>query len=322
MELKAIPTPDYRSHPAYGGLFGPPTFFQKFEAFKRFAPRFADKFRGALSNRRNLPARLVLSDRQKEGYPFLADFIRDGAAPFKLSPEEKNNLIKNSEAHISALKNKKRSVPVGKRRFKHKVSNISKNEDPNLYSIVQNILRRRKIIEAASIYRGYQLDLKNIFIQLGDPEDRDWRDHFLDIKISDPETGYMHVDSKLQVIKCLIYLSEVGMENGPTAYVLGSNRFKSGFLEYVTRKANDDSRLDLCDSENRKLFNALPRFLQKKAEFGNDLLDSDPRAQELLAREKKFTSQDGDLFLIDTDGVHRGGMVQEGERLMLQAIFG
>ena len=60
------------------------------------------------------------------------------------------------------------------------------------------------------------------------------------------------------------------------------------------------------------IFNFHPTIFQKKAEFRNDLTDSDPAAKELLAKEHKFTS---------TDGIHRGGMVVRGQRRVLIIVF-
>lgn len=323
MELVAIPNPDYRSHPAYGGFFGSPSFIDRARALRRFIPRFAKIIRKIIANPKKSPGRLRLSADQKRSFAFLEAFIRDGAVPFKLESDEKNTLVQAAAIHINALRERKHATPVQKRRFEHKVALIPKdNEGERLYSAVFELLDRMRIFEGAGLYRGYKLGIRQIFAQVGDPEDHDWRDHFADIGFKDPKTSYMHFDSKIQVIKCLIYLNKVGFENGPTCYVLGSNRFGAGLFEYITRKANDISRLDLCDPANRRLFNALPSFLQKKSEFGNDLLDTDPLSQELLRREKRFTSEDGDMFLIDTDGVHRGGMVLGGERQLLQVVLG
>jgi len=47
-------------------------------------------------------------------------------------------------------------------------------------------------------------------------------------------------------------------------------------------------------------------------------MDGSPEAEALLAREYKFTSKDGNLLFFDPEGVHRGGMVDRGERIILQ----
>jgi hypothetical protein len=122
--------------------------------------------------------------------------------------------------------------------------------------------------------------------------------------------------------KGIIYVSEVTPDTGPFSYVIGSNNFKSSTLEYLVRKANDNSRLDRCDRATRELFWALPHSLQKKSEFGNDLLDSASEATALLDNEHQFVSAEGDMILFDNEGVHRGSMVRKGERQILQLIIG
>jgi hypothetical protein len=43
-----------------------------------------------------------------------------------------------------------------------------------------------------------------------------------------------------------------------------------------------------------------------------------PEVAALLASEHFFTSDEGNLILFDNNGIHRGGMVLEGKRIILQ----
>ena len=47
-----------------------------------------------------------------------------------------------------------------------------------------------------------------------------------------------------------------------------------------------------------------------------------PELARLLASERRFTSADGDLILFDDRGIHRGGLVEAGERFMVQIRLG
>jgi hypothetical protein len=73
-----------------------------------------------------------------------------------------------------------------------------------------------------------------------------------------------------------------------------------------------------CKPEQRRLFHALPKLLRRKAKFGNDLPPDHPGLARLLATEKRFGSAEGDLILFDDRGMHRGGLLEEGERIMMQ----
>ena len=95
-----------------------------------------------------------------------------------------------------------------------------------------------------------------------------------------------------------------------------------GWLEGAARRANDRIDLSSCTPERRRLFHALPRRFRRKAKFGNDLESDHPALARLLASERRFTSADGDLILFDDRGIHRGGLVEAGERFMLQIRLG
>jgi hypothetical protein len=189
---------------------------------------------------------------------------------------------------------------------------VLKIDDGGIREKIQEILKKNKIFEIAKTYRGCESRIGDIFIQLNEPDDIDWKNHFEEQ--SDPPTVYMHVDSTIKWMKCLIYLTDVGPNNGPTSFV---GLEQVGFFKYILRKINDKSNLDATDINTRKLFASLPRFLQRKAEFGNDVYDKKDQ-DYLLAHECKYTSEDGNLFLFDTDIVHRGGLVKEGNRIILQ----
>jgi hypothetical protein len=116
----------------------------------------------------------------------------------------------------------------------------------------------------------------------------------------------------------MIYLNQVNEKNGAFSYVLGSNNFKISFWERVISSTNSLSDLYKCSYSERELFGALPKAFQKKAEFGNDLLDSSPESALLMKMEHQFTSEDGDLILFDNEGIHRGGLVRKGERQVIE----
>jgi len=69
-------------------------------------------------------------------------------------------------------------------------------------------------------------------------------------------------------------------------------------------------------------FAALPKVLQRKCAFGNDILANTEIAERLLAAEWTITAERGHIVLFDTKGFHRGGMVTRGERLVLTCVIG
>ena len=64
----------------------------------------------------------------------------------------------------------------------------------------------------------------------------------------------------------------------------------------------------------RLLRMALPAFLRKMADFGGDLRDDSADVQRLREGHFSATSNYGNCVLFDGNGMHRGGMVNKGER--------
>jgi hypothetical protein len=247
---------------------------------------------------------------------------RQGAVAVRLSAEEIENIRRHAARHVAALDARRAQVPPGQPRSWAEISQaVPRKDGAELYASVRSVLKRHGIFDAAEHYVGQPLKMRAIEVQINDPADAHWREHFADAGVPDPATAYMHIDS-VRRVKCMIYVTDVTDRNGPFRYVLGTNTIKIGRFEDMVRKANDLSRLDRCDRHTRELFWALPRALQKKSEFGNDLDDSAPETAALLASEHSFTSADGHLILFDNNGIHRGGMVLDGKRIVLQVPLG
>ena len=321
MELTDIPNPDYRSHPAYGRLFGRPSIILRAKALRRFLPQFFRQLARTISEKPRPAYKIIPTKDDLRDCPLLSKLIQDGIVAIRLSPDEINNVRQLAQDYIDSLQKHKYSIPVGKRKFGDKVSAIRSSDNPELYKKILEIFGHHKIITTFERYRGTALAINNIFVHISDPDDTDWRHRFADINLPDSKSVYMHFDSKIQRMKCLLYLTEVMADNGPFCHIQGSNRIKIGFLEYITRKANDKSGLDNCDPKTRRLFNALPKIFQRKSEFGNDLADSDPGTKAMLSLERQYTTDQGNLILFDTDSLHRGGMIKQGQRIMLQIDF-
>ena len=128
-------------------------------------------------------------------------------------------------------------------------------------------------------------------------------------------TSYLHVDSvHWPNMKTLIYLDDVGLDQGPFRYVAGSHRLMQAY-EAAVRKTNDKLRhqlVQLC---------ALPPEYAQHAIFGDHVEADSAQARALLEQEVLVCDGGSDLVLFDNNGVHRGGMVRDGHRYMLQCGF-
>ena len=312
-----LPRPDYARHPAYGQLFGRPLLRVRVQALQTLWPALREQFAVV---RAWAPERTTAA---AAGGGTLHDRLsRDGAVAIRLDDDEIAELRARIRPSIEEARRRKAEIPARDRVFKHMVFVVSVKTHPEFIESLRGVIERHGVIEAASSYLGAHVNMRDaVKLQITDPDDHPWHDHFGDAGLRDPATTYMHIDSGPRLLKGMLYFNEVTRENGPFSYVLGTNNMRMGRFEYMVRKANDHSGLDRCDPRMRQLFSALPKFMQLKSEFGNDLLDSSPEAAALLAREHQFTSRDGDLIVFDNNGVHRGMKVRTGERHAMQIQF-
>jgi hypothetical protein len=199
---------------------------------------------------------------------------------------------------------------------------VSRGEDANIYRQVEMMLADAGMLEVVSAYLKRPVGVKHVVPQLNDDADVFWKRQFPDMATADPKTTFMHVDTTYSLCKFMFYLTPIeAVEDGPFAYVRGTNNVKSGPFEGLIRRANEYASLSSKRPDMRRLFYALPRALRKKCDFGNDMLDTQPESAELLADEVQFFTRDCGGILFDPSGVHRGGMVAKGERCVITALI-
>ena len=97
---------------------------------------------------------------------------------------------------------------------------------------------------------------------------------FPDTQLADPWGSYLHIDATYGMLKCAIYVHDIGPDGGPFCYVRGSQNAKIGWFEGMVRRTNDFCGFSGRKPDARKKFMALPAFLRKKADFGGDLQDN------------------------------------------------
>ena len=339
-----IPDPDYDRHPAYGQLFGRPRLADRVTALARLLPQLGAYAAYDLVSRglrRQARAGAI------PGSPVFEALSRDGVTALRLTAAQMAAIRAALAPSIAALQAKLENPAAGcapcvraeaavaarpnsalsalHKQFNPRSTEnelfIHEDHAPAVFEALRTAMRAQGALDAASRYQGRSLDVTYLKLLINRAEDDWWRAPFADIGLSDPPAISMHVDH-LWTTKAILYLSEVGADNGPFCYCLGSNHVQIGWLEGAARRANDRIDLSSCTPQSRRLFHALPRRFRRKAKFGNDLESDHPQLGRLLASERRFTSADGDLILFDDRGIHRGGMVQAGARCMLQIRLG
>ena len=344
----SLPEIDYDAHPAYGGMFPKATLRERIYALKVFLRTFAFVGIRRIVDYDNMPlltkeagfgglniatalryismftriraARMLgtLTGARRPATPanpaLMNQIKSDGIVCLTLTPEEIGQVRTATDPGFAKLDERRAGIPPQKRKFDDNVYWCTRSADPQAFATVENIFGRYGIIEAASAYLGRPVGVKHVNAQINDQDLAFWKRVFADTEIADPWSSYLHIDATYGMLKCAIYVHEIGPDGGPFCYIRGSQNAKIGWFEGMTRRTNDFSGFSGRKPESRKKFMALPALLRKKADFGGDVPDDSADVQRLREGHFSATSNYGNCVLFDGNGMHRGGMVDKGER--------
>lgn len=154
-----------------------------------------------------------------------------------------------------------------------------------------------------------------------------------------PMTLYAHVDRAVDAPKAIVYLSNVGPTNGPTscypaAYQhVNKNPLQDLIgrcLETIGQDLNSPLRTyyklsgqPLQNERFRSHFMRLPPELRFNSHFGWDVVPGSQLEDFLVRSEIHVLGAAGTVFVFDgAELLHRGGLITEGERVVLQVVFG
>lgn len=238
-------------------------------------------------------------------------------------PEDRVTQLEQTSAPQFAALAARRGQSNGKRAFEESRGQASRAEAQALFEQIETLLRDAGVMAASDAYLGRPARLIDVNPQINDVTDSFWRDIFPDISADQlPATAYCHRDASGGDLKAIIYLSDVGERNGPFSYVLGSNRMRISRLDDLICEVNDSNGLGTTDPQARRKFAALPARLRQKGAFGNDLTPASPISADINAGLWAIQAPKGSIVLFDTKGIHRGGMVVEGERRVITCVIG
>lgn len=205
-----------------------------------------------------------------------------------------------------------------------------------IWKLFADYLENNGLFVVASAYMRCPIDLLYLSIELSN-EDQTWyKNCYQDAGIPTSKTAYYHYDYDIKLIKAMIYLNDVTKENGAFSYVKGSNTWsRSIFLTWLYRimdmqahevfgyDNNAYYRCRFSDPKLRPHLMALPALFRGTSHFGDDLQDGDPLLNDILQQQVIAEGKAGSFVLFDGGrGLHRGGLVNSGERLAIQIAFG
>jgi len=164
-----------------------------------------------------------------------------------------------------------------------------------------------------------------------------WKSHSREF--GTPETDYIHIDEAPEAPKAILYMSSVGPQNGPTEFFPGLiEHMEISPLQLLIGRVvgnigSSQSSIFRETSEIpgqitssplfRRFFWTLPQSLRFNSHFGWDIPYGHSVIKEVNRRRIVLTGDRGTLSLFDGSRVaHRGGLIQSGERIVLQIVFG
>lgn len=246
----------------------------------------------------------------------------DGICVVQIDPEQFTNLQTLARPQYDALRQRRGAQAAGRREFEESRAYATRTSAAELFKQVEAILQTSGALDGVSAYLGRRASLIDVNPQINDVSDDFWQHIFTDLPAADRPARYLHRDASGGDIKAIIYMSDVGPDNGPFSYVLGSHHTRSGTVGNWIEEANDQGPLSGTNLESRRVFAALPHALQRKCSCGNDVQPGTAIAKRLLDAEWTITAARGHIVLFDTKGFHRGGLVRRDERIVMTCVMG
>lgn len=211
-------------------------------------------------------------------------------------------------------------------------------EANKISKILDEEFERLGVNAIISSYSGKSMHVGGVGYELSVPQANWWKNQISEIDAI-PKTLYAHLDESIRFPKAIVYLSDVLECNGPTGCypkvyedlglnplmeiigrVIGNvgNNIKSPLYSKYQKTYHQSSSSLLF----RKHFMRLPEELRFNSHFGWDVLPGSEFEENLANREKRLIGPAGSFVAFDGSKLlHRGGLIERGERVVLQVIF-
>jgi hypothetical protein len=204
--------------------------------------------------------------------------------------------------------------------------------------ILNREFRKQGALDALGAYTGERMWAGGASLELSVPQATWWANSFAGLPRS-PKTLYAHIDETIASPKAIVYLSDVDRMNGPTSYFAGAYESLSlnPLQELVGRVVGNvgnaaDSPLrayyakqyhqSMTSERFRRHFMKLPADMRFNSHFGWEILPESAAENSLCAREQFMVGEGGTYIVFDGARLlHRGGMLERGERIALQVVF-
>jgi hypothetical protein len=314
--LGTIPSIDYANHPAYGRMFEPdadlgaraetelqPLISAASAAQQGRAHRLATRSEGGDGLARQV-AREAYARLETDGPDF--EGLAQAAAPLVERTRERVSGARDSGEAVTAR--------LAKYWLKH-------DEHQPVWTAAHRLLQGAGVMKAVTDYFGADGAKLRVLTVVVNRPGQSWNTNlFPDADVETPPTAGFHIDSDSAcVLKTVIYLDDVGSDQGPFGVVPTSHHWDQTGPGRGRRRGHARSSFGARHPDHRRMFVSLPPPLQVKAAFGGDMLAASPESRALLDAEMRLTGPRGQINLFDPEAIHRGGLVEAGERVVVIA---
>lgn len=309
--MSVLPRIDYASHPLYGGML---------EADPGYRQRALDSLKPHLEEAEENERRRQQLFGYRHGHKEAIGeaLVRDGFAPIQL-PSASVDRIDETTRPITAMirtrleETRGRGEPI---KYKTAHEALNPKDHAEVWDSLAGAVRDAGVLEISAAYFGAPAAKVCSAGLLVNQPDQDWANRlYRDVEVPTPPTAGFHIDSNGKCfVKLVLYLSDVGREQGPFGLIPGSHRWEEGGRGRIFRRAFDKSDMVVRSPKKRRMFISLPPEMQVKAEFGGDMIAGSAESEALLRNEVVAVGPRGQLNLFDPEAIHRGGNVRSGER--------
>jgi len=196
----------------------------------------------------------------------------------------------------------------------------AKQLGPDIVKLVNDMFQSYGILQGASKYnKGHNLTVRNVVLHIAKPTDENYKQFLYDCKTVTKTTN-LHIDPKENVMKAMMYLNDITIDDGPFSYVEKSNRWIYDDLQNIFGRAISTG--SYCHTpQSRATVFQLPKVCRVSHNFGRLLQDDTEEQERIIKQEKPFTSDKGNVCVFDPAGMHRGGICKTGTRIALQILM-
>ena len=208
----------------------------------------------------------------------------------------------------------------------------------DIVAVLDPEYERMGINDAVSAYAQKRMAVCGVSLELSVPTATWWRNRYQLQR--PPQTLYVHTDEGLDYPKSIVYLTDVGGDNGPmSVYPACEARLGLNPLQKLVGRivgsvgarpesslyalyARAEAHQGFSSQKFREHFSLLPRALKYNSHFGWDVVPDSALERDLVGAEVSVRGPAGTFAVFDGSRLlHRGGLVERGERVALQVIF-